>query len=601
MRPSRLLAVVVLLLAAYPAVALSFPVSGLLQDTTPKGPPADPKQGKDPKKDPKKDVQKDDKEPAFDEAAMDEKLLRDAKLTVDGPALLKYFRDRTYKEPDPKKVAQLISELGDKDFPVREKAYSDLLTLGPPVLGALKEAINSKDEEVSKRAAELRVRIEERADPVIQAATARLIGHRKPEGAAEVLLLYLPFAADDNVIDDICKALGKVAVVNGKVEPALVEALKDKLSVKRAAAGAAVVAAEAKDLLPQAQALLKDPAPEVRLRVAVALVSNRHKDAVPALIATFKDLPPEKTWPAEELLLRIATEKDPPQVSLGTDEASRQKCFEEWDKWWAKHGGDIDLAKIDFSNTTLGYTLVVYQNQPMAGKPFKAGSWVVEYDAAKNVRWKFEVPNYCMDATVLGPDKVLCVERNNQKITIRDFKGNVKWEKNVGGNVLSAQKLSNGNTFVVTQNSLIEYDANFKEVFTHVRNNFDVYRGKKLRSGDAIFITNQGIVFKVDKNKNETQIFNCGFLGNIYGSLEELPNGNLLIPLYQQSKVAEYDVKGKEVWAAQVQFPTSAQRLPNGNTLIGSQQQRKVIELDRNGREVWSLNVDGPIFTAKRR
>src|SRR5262245_1613499 len=96
-----------------------------------------------------------DKEATVDEAALDEKILREAKLPVDGPALLKYFRDRTYKEADPKRLAELIRQLGDKDFQVREKAYQELLTRGSTALAALKEAMLSKDEEVAKRAAEL--------------------------------------------------------------------------------------------------------------------------------------------------------------------------------------------------------------------------------------------------------------------------------------------------------------------------------------------------------------------------------------------------------------------------------------------------------------
>src|SRR5438105_3779625 len=125
---------------------------------------------------------KQEKEAAFDESALGEKILRAAKLSVEGPALLKYFRDRTYKEADAKRLALLVRQLGDKEFKVREQAFADLLALGATALAVLKEALNSPDEEVAKRAAELRARIEERANPAVQAATARLIGHRQPEG-----------------------------------------------------------------------------------------------------------------------------------------------------------------------------------------------------------------------------------------------------------------------------------------------------------------------------------------------------------------------------------------------------------------------------------
>jgi hypothetical protein len=545
--------------------------------------------------------QKDKETP--DDSILDEKILRDAKVAVDAPSLLKYFRDRTYKEADPKRLATLIAELGDAKFAVREKAYSDLLALGTTALAVLKEAANHSDEEIRKRAIELQLRIEERADPSVQAATARLIGHRKPEGAAEVLLNYLPFAADESVIDDIGKALTKVTLRDGKVEPVVTAAVKDKLAVKRAAAGAALATAQAKDHLEAARTLLKDAQPAVRLRVAHAFVlAGRDRDAVQVLIDCLKDLPPEKSWTAEELLLRMAGEKAP-QVSLGTDEPTRLKCFQAWNDWWKDNGKKIDLAKIDFTNTLLGYTLVLYQNQPVAGKPFKACGWVEELDVAKNVRWKIEVPNLTMYASVVGPDRVLVVERQGQRVTERDFKGNVKWEKAIPGtNVLSAQRLTNGNTFIVANNMLVEYDPKGKEVYSYRRQNFDLYRGRKMRNGDVVIITNQGLVLRLDSKTNkELKSFKVGFLNNLYGTLEELPNGNLLIPQYQQNRVAEFDATGKEVWSVAVNSPSSATRLPNGNTLVSSLVGRRVAEYDRAGREVWSVALDGPVYVARKR
>src|SRR6267142_5546860 len=77
-----------------------------------------------------------EKEP--DTTADDIKTLRDVGLNADGPALLEYFRKRTYREADPKRLEALIRELGDDDFPVREKAYAELTQLGTSALVAVK-------------------------------------------------------------------------------------------------------------------------------------------------------------------------------------------------------------------------------------------------------------------------------------------------------------------------------------------------------------------------------------------------------------------------------------------------------------------------------
>ena len=68
---------------------------------------------------------------------------------------------------------------------------------------------------------------------------ARQVARLKPAGAADVLLAYLPFA-DPNVLDDLGKALAAVGQKDGKAEPGLVQALEDRLALKRGVAGQAL-------------------------------------------------------------------------------------------------------------------------------------------------------------------------------------------------------------------------------------------------------------------------------------------------------------------------------------------------------------------------
>src|SRR4029078_1482144 len=131
--------------------------------------------------------------------------------------------------------------------------------------------------------------------------TARLIAIQKPENSAEVLIAFLPFAADLSVTDEVCRALGSVAVTAKGADPAVVKALEEKSTIKRAAAAEALARAKAKDHLPAVRALLKDPEPAVRVRTGVALVqtkdSSAQTDALPVIIEALKHLPPENLWP----------------------------------------------------------------------------------------------------------------------------------------------------------------------------------------------------------------------------------------------------------------------------------------------------------------
>jgi hypothetical protein len=61
---------------------------------------------------------------------------------------------------DPKRIERLITDLGDDDFEVRQKADADLRKLGERAETALRRALEKEDLEVRKRAAQLLARLE---------------------------------------------------------------------------------------------------------------------------------------------------------------------------------------------------------------------------------------------------------------------------------------------------------------------------------------------------------------------------------------------------------------------------------------------------------
>jgi HEAT repeat protein len=538
----------------------------------------------------------------LDPVAEDEKTLRDVGVGTDGPGALDYFRKRTLKEANPKQVEKLIRQLGDDEFTIREKAFTALGNLGAAATEGLKTAENSPDAEIKQRVLDLKQRIEAKAEPAIQAAAARAIARLKPAGAAEVVLAYLPFAVDQGVVDELCKGLAAVAVRDGKADPAIVRALADKAPIKRAAAGEALARSATGQPLADARALLHDPDPGVRLRVALALVPKKEKEVVPVLIDLLADLEPEQSWQAEEVLLRLAGDKAP-QVATGSDPAARKVARDAWRDWYGKHKAEVNLAKLEEPDALLGYTLIVQQNFNRMAAIRRVAGEVLELKAdKKTVNFRFEVPTYPVDAVVSGPNRVLVAEYQGGRVTERDFKGNVVWEVQTGGNPIGVQKLPNGNVFVVTQNRLAEYDRNKKEVFSHQRPQHDLVRGRKLRNGEVALLTNTGQFMRLDaKGRNVLKTFNVTPLHTPFGSMDVLPNGHVLIPDFQRHRVVEYDADGKETKAFNVQWPCSATRLPNGNTLVTSQNNRRIVEFNRNGQEEWSHTCDGNVFNARRR
>lgn len=174
-----------------------------------------------------------------DLTSADEKILRAAKVDTTGPALVEFVRKQTPSKAALERAQTLISKLGDEAFRVREQASRDLVAVGAVAIPLLREATKHEDREVARRARECLQRIGEQSGKAQVAAAVRLLALRRPKGAAEALLNYLP-AADVGVADEVRAALFALAHADDKPDPVLVEALRDKDQRRRAAAAAAL-------------------------------------------------------------------------------------------------------------------------------------------------------------------------------------------------------------------------------------------------------------------------------------------------------------------------------------------------------------------------
>jgi hypothetical protein len=526
----------------------------------------------------------------------DEQLLQAAQVGTDGPALLAYFRQRVAGENDRQRIDGLIRQLGDPSYAVRERAGAELVTCGLPAIGPLRQAQGDADVEVARRAERCLERIEKVPSSALSAAAARLVAKSKPAGAVGVLLAYLPLADDEAVADEIRDALAAVALRDGRPDPALGPALEDPLPLRRGAAAEALIRTGRPELIELSRKALADGNLEVRLRAALALVTHaKDRRSVPALIGLLAELPQGSGWRVEEVLIRLAGDAAP-QVSLGSDEASRQKCRDAWLAWWDQNAAKVDLAKLDGAPTLLGYTLLVLR------EPRGIGGRVVELNANKEVVWKIDGLQVPTDAVVVGRDRVLIADQNNHQVSERTFAGRVLWQKQIMMPI-GVQRLPNGNTFVVVRNQLVEWDQQRREVFHYPRPQHDIAAAQRLRNGEAVFVTASGACVRLDAQAKEVKSFSVPPLLYAFGGLEVLSNGHILVT--SRDGVAEYTADGRKVWSASAVRPNSVQRLPNGNTLIASglSPQGHVAELDRNGQSVWEYKPpDGTVpWRARRR
>jgi HEAT repeat protein len=534
----------------------------------------------------------------------EERLLQRLRVPVDGPGLLAYLRSCTLVPQDVQPVAALIRQLGDEDFALREKAHAQLLTYGPRALKFLRQAEQDRDPERRQRAVALRQQIEERTDPAVQLAVIHLLGVRRPQGAVEALLNYLPQVDNETVQEEIFQALSRLALREGQIAPALRAALHDPQPLRRAAAAVALAAVPA--ALAEVRALLHDPDPLVRTQVALTLV--RHADpqvgrsAVPVLIQLLAEAPAEYLDRLESVLRQLAPQG--PEELSSSDPAARQAAVRAWSTWWQQHQDKVDLARLRQPPPLLGYTVFVQQaHRPHNGFLRMVGE-VVEVDAQGKERWRCTLDGFPVDVRVLGNDRLLLTEYHQRRITERDFQGRILWQYQVPSPMLplSAQRLANGRTFIVSQNRLLEVDRQGREVWSYERAP-NIFRACKLPSGQVVFITAQGRCVWLDpRSQQEIRSFPVGPVGHLFGSIDVTPTGHVLVPFLSQNQVVEYDRNGKVVRQWDTPMPNAVMALSNGHLLVSSLNTRQIVELNRQGQVVWSHVSDGQqIFVARRR
>jgi hypothetical protein len=520
------------------------------------------------------------------ELASAERVLKEARQATDGPALLKFFRDRTLADADRAKLAELVRRLGADEFAEREKASQDLVRAGRFAVPFLQAALTDRDPEIVRRARDCLQAIEQGNDRSLTVAAARVLTARRPDGAAEVLLAYLPAASDEFLEQAVLDALVAVGLRDGKADPAVVTALKDREPSRRAAA-AAVLSNAGPELRREVSPLLKDESARVRFQAAAALTLAGEKSAVPALIALLGEGPAELAWMAEDLLYRLAGQ-DPPRglFTPGNPEA-RKKYRDAWDDWWQAQRDKVDLAKLGEGDKPLGLTVVC----ELQGGKNNSGR-VFALDADNKVTWQIDNVKGPMDIHLLRNGRVLIAEYNANLVTERDRDGTIRFEKQVNASPVSCQRLPNGNTFIATRSELLEVTPEGKTVYSYPAKGGAIHFGQKLRNGHILYVHTGNQIVELDTTGKEVRTIAAGNTSN-WGSVELLPNGHFLVARCSVHQVVEIDATGKELWTCSAQWPTWAGRRPNGRTLVACANSGVVLEFDRDGKELWKQSLTG--------
>jgi hypothetical protein len=220
-------------------------------------------------------------------------------------------------------------------------------------------------------------------------------------------------------------------------------------------------------------------------------------------------------------------------------------------------------------------------------------------DPAGNVVWQVSGLSWPLDAQLLPGDRILVAEGHGNRVTERNFQGDVLWEKRVES-PLVAQRLPNGHTFIATMSQMMEVDRAGTEVMSHALRGAAIRKAVRLPNGDMACVASNQRYTRFDATGKEIQSFPA-MMQHYGGRLEVLPNGHVLLPQFHNNFVVECDTEGKVVWQVACDRPIAAVRLANGHTLITFMNEQRAIEVDREGREMWEYKTDTRVTRAWRR
>jgi hypothetical protein len=211
----------------------------------------------------------------------------------------------------------------------------------------LRAATRNNSLEMTRRAEGCIAEIEKQAQGGLVSAVARLVKVRKPDGACEVLLAYLPFANDEVVEEEVIVALAALGAQQGRIEAPLIDALQDPAPARRAAAALLVGRFGSAEQKKEASRLLTDPEPKVRLRAARGLIAGGDRKAVATVVSLLSGAPLDLAVEAEDMLVSLAGKAAPGAKLTAATDAVRRECRAAWDAWLQANEDKMDLARMN--------------------------------------------------------------------------------------------------------------------------------------------------------------------------------------------------------------------------------------------------------------
>lgn len=281
----------------------------------------------------------------FDDSGADAALLAEHRIEPTRQGMMAFLHQLKTELAEVKKAEELIPQLGDEKFRVREAVMQRLIE-GPSLpLKALQQATTAADPEIASRAQRILshpqvaakvARAESR--PWISAAVFRTIQQKPIQGATPGLFDVIPLLDDPELLDLASEAVAEIA--SPDEAPLLRRSLASKNLNLRIAAirglARASVKAEA-----ELRAMKDDAEPRLALAAAHTLAQRGDRAALAALVRLVSS-EDERVRARSEQILRAWTGRDF-GFNPFQDPAAQKENLARWRTWVAAEGRTAKL------------------------------------------------------------------------------------------------------------------------------------------------------------------------------------------------------------------------------------------------------------------
>ncbi len=450
---------------------------------------------------------------------------------------------RDYLEPDQTRddfslqVRRLVAGLGAGSVAERDRAFAELLAMGPAVFDALSERPHPSTE-VRLRLRNLRRVIARRGSG--KPAAVRLLVDLEGARCRDFLFSLLSSSHDAIVHQAVLEALELLGMPDARTCAAELVGMPPSAQAGLLRSWRRLGMA----VLRQLDVYLEADDADVRLEAACLYVARGLRKGLPVLVELLLDVDTRRRLVAEDWLKRFTSTalQCHPYAALDL----RQKAVATW-QTWLEDGGELLI------------------------------------DAALHPE--------------LEDGQSLICDFSNHRILLLDKHDRVIWEKPGISGACHVRWLRNGRLLVAAawERRAFELDLELGEVwsFTPALSDANDMVGcvERMENGHTMVLlsSKSGTSSVLEVNPEGDELRRLDFDDEI-DDCDLLDDGRLLIVGERSATVRIVDWLGNEYWSATTSDPREADLLPNGNVLVADGTARRVVELDKDGKVVWQFS-----------